>query len=203
MPKDAKNNQATSSNTPLQRMPMSSNEPFGKSNKGDEQYQHKVPHKFSNSKLKQQTSWKSVPKAPVQPLLRPMNSSESNTPTPVNPFIGPVSVQTTSEVSRPNNNPFSPNILDKTHKDIAKELLTHKASFLSWNSENQKTFLRSIMRLRLKNFKQDQRRVPKIIDLLSDLDILDFDEIVEIIENDDRLQERIEEATEVLATGLN
>lgn len=51
---------------------------------------------------------------------------------------------------------------------------------------------------RVKQFNSDEKLVPKITGMLIDLDVLELDEILEIIELDDNLQERIAEAIEVI-----
>ena len=56
---------------------------------------------------------------------------------------------------------------------------------------------------RVKSVNQNEEYLPKITGMLIDLEVLNIDEILEIIEDDDSLAERIEEAIDVLTHNDN
>ena len=139
-----------------------------------------------------------MPGMPTMNMMGQMNPQTISMPQMMNPLTSAISMPGMKEVSKPNNSPFSPNILQSDNKEIAQELRTHKKYFLELKSDEQKNFLGNIMYLRVKKFNKDENLVPKITGMLIDLDVLDYDEIIEIIEHDEALKERIDEAIDVI-----
>lgn len=66
------------------------------------------------------------------------------------------------------------------------------------DEEIQKNFLGSIMFYKIQRNYDNQDLIPKITGMLIDKDVLNLEEIVEILENEEILKERIEEAIEVI-----
>ncbi len=130
---------------------------------------------------------------PMIPHPYPMMQMNPN-PAAVNLLVPGMKEQTQA-----NNSPFSHNLGSKDNKEIAKELRQNKEHFLELKSDEQKNLLGNIMYMRVKKFNTDETMVPKITGMLIDLEVLDYDEIVEIIENDESLKERIDEAIDVIS----
>ncbi len=84
------------------------------------------------------------------------------------------------------------------YKKIAEELRVKQDEFLRLPVEERKNRLGNIMYDRVKNFESNEQLIPKITGMLIDTEVLDFGEILEIIENDQSLKERINEAIEVI-----
>lgn len=86
-------------------------------------------------------------------------------------------------------------VVSKT-ADIIKN---RRADFEALHNDEKKNILGNLMYERVKSkHSGEAEQLPKITGMLIDLEVLDLDEILEIIANDDVLQERIEEAIEVL-----
>lgn len=66
------------------------------------------------------------------------------------------------------------------------------------NPENKKNLLGNIVYNRVKKFVSDESLIPKITGMLIDIEVLEISEIIEIIESDKVLQDRIEEAVSVI-----
>lgn len=80
-------------------------------------------------------------------------------------------------------------------------LKSKKNDLLKFEKEKQQNILGNIMYHKvMESSLQDKKLAPKITGMLIDLDILDIDEIIQIMENKDVLEERIEEAMEVIQT---
>ena len=103
-----------------------------------------------------------------------------------------------SKEQNSNINPLFYNLQTRDFKTIATTIRTHKREFLAQEEDAKKQLLGNIMYQRVKQFNSDEKLVPKITGMLIDLDVLELDEILEIIELDDNLQERIAEAIEVI-----
>jgi RNA recognition motif-containing protein len=73
--------------------------------------------------------------------------------------------------------------------------------FEGLSEDDQKNILGHIMYHRVKSVNNDEEKIPKITGMLIDREVLQLDEILEIIENDDTLEERINEALDVLANN--
>ena len=106
---------------------------------------------------------------------------------PMTPQMTPNSNQKTSDV---------PEQLD--YIKIASNLRAKKDEFLKQSVEEQKNTLGNIMYQRVKSVQKDEELIPKITGMLIDTEVLEFDEIMEIIEDEKALKERIEEAIEVI-----
>jgi hypothetical protein len=140
-----------------------------------------------------------MPGIPPMNMVGPMHPQQIPMPQmPMNPLTSTLSVPGMKEFPKPSNSPFSANIIAKDNKEIAQELRQHKNYFLDLKSDEQKNFLGNIMYLRVKKFNKDENLVPKITGMLIDLEVLDYDEIVDIIENDEALKDRIDEAIDVI-----
>lgn len=84
------------------------------------------------------------------------------------------------------------------YKKIADDLRKSQKEFQSKSTDEQKNLLGNIMYQRVRSVQKDDNLIPKITGMLIDTEVLEFDEILEIIENDAALKERIEEAIEVI-----
>ena len=76
------------------------------------------------------------------------------------------------------------------------------SEFQQFDDETQKNILGHIMYQRVESSHNDPDALPKITAMLIDQDVLTLDEILEIIENDESLKERIEEAIDVLEENV-
>lgn len=78
-------------------------------------------------------------------------------------------------------------------------LKENKKEFMAKSQELQKNILGNLMFGRVqKSAQADEESVPKITGMLIDLEILEYEEIIDILENDESLTERISEAIEVM-----
>jgi len=84
------------------------------------------------------------------------------------------------------------------YKKVAEEFRNSKEEFLALSSDEQKNKLGNIMYSRVKSIQKDETLIPKITGMLIDTEVLEFEEILKIIEEDNILKERIEEAIEVI-----
>lgn len=84
------------------------------------------------------------------------------------------------------------------YKKIADDLRKNQKDFQSKSTDEQKNLLGNIMYNRVRSMQKDDNLIPKITGMLIDTEVLEFDEILEIIENDQALRERIDEAIEVI-----
>lgn len=193
-----KRNNTAYSNIRFGGVPMYPNKPFKNYKQPGNKNQKRMQGPYPMGAFIQGMPQMPVPGMPPMGMVPPMHLGVGGMQMPVNPLTSAISVPGMKEVPKATNSPFSPNIHTKDNKEIAKELRQHKAAFMEWKSEDQKNFLGNIMYLRVKKFKQDENLLPKITGMLIDLEVLDYDEIVEIIENDESLQERIEEAIDVI-----
>lgn len=94
--------------------------------------------------------------------------------------------------------PTEPLAQSTDYKKIAEELRKTKKEFLQKSLDEQKNFLGNIMYARVRSMQKDEGLIPKITGMLIDMEVLEFEEILEIIEDDKSLKERIEEAIEVI-----
>lgn len=75
----------------------------------------------------------------------------------------------------------------------------NKSEFMTMSEEDQKNILGNLMYRRVNDSnKASPDMVPKITGMLIDLDILEYEEIIDILENDNSLKDRITEAIEVM-----
>jgi polyadenylate-binding protein len=78
-------------------------------------------------------------------------------------------------------------------------LKKNKKEFLGMNKEQQNNILGNLMYNRvLGSGIADRDLIPKVTGMLIDLEILDYEEIIDILVNDESLKERITEAVEVI-----
>ena len=78
-------------------------------------------------------------------------------------------------------------------------LKQNKKEFLNFDKEKQSNLMGNLMYSRVSNSGlAEKSAVPKITGMLIDLDILDYEEIIDILLNDESLKERINEAVEVI-----
>lgn len=84
------------------------------------------------------------------------------------------------------------------YKKIADDLRKGQKDFQAKSTDEQKNLLGNIMYSRVRSMQKDENLIPKITGMLIDTEVLEFDEILEIIENDQALRERIDEAIEVI-----
>ena len=84
------------------------------------------------------------------------------------------------------------------YKKIAEDLRKNQKDFQGKSTDEQKNMLGNIMYSRVRSMQKDENLIPKITGMLIDTEVLEFDEILEIIENDQALRERIDEAIEVI-----
>lgn len=81
-------------------------------------------------------------------------------------------------------------------------LKSKKAEFLKFDKEKQQNILGNLMYHRIVGSSLVNKSLaPKITGMLIDMDILDFNEIIDIMENKENLEERIEEALEVIESN--
>ena len=87
----------------------------------------------------------------------------------------------------------------KNVQNTADIIKARRPEFDALNTDEKKNILGNLMYERVKSkHNGEPEQLPKITGMLIDLEVLDLDEILEIIANDEVLQERIEEAIEVL-----
>lgn len=91
----------------------------------------------------------------------------------------------------------------ENYKEFAQNLRNNKAEFLSKSSEEQKNILGNLMYKRIFSIFKDEELIPKITGMLIDTEVLDFEEILEIIVEENALRERIDEAIEVINENNN
>lgn len=84
------------------------------------------------------------------------------------------------------------------YKQVAENLRNTREEFLEKPIDEQKNYLGNIMYARVRSMTKDESLIPKITGMLIDMEVLEFEEILEIIENDNSLKERIDEAIEVI-----
>lgn len=78
-------------------------------------------------------------------------------------------------------------------------LKSNKNEFVTMSEEDQKNILGNLMYRRVNDSQMaTSEMVPKITGMLIDLDILEYEEIIDILENDSSLKDRITEAIEVM-----
>ena len=85
----------------------------------------------------------------------------------------------------------------------AMNLRKNKDQFMSMSAEEQKNTLGTLMYQRIKTIFKKEDMIPKITGMLIDMEVLEFDEIMEIIEDEALLKERIDEAIEVIEENNN
>lgn len=108
------------------------------------------------------------------------------------PLASPSTLQnsTPSNSSRPG---------EKREEHNVEWLKKNKKEFLAMDKERQNNILGNLMYNRvLGSGLTDKDLVPKVTGMLIDLDILDYEEIIDILVNDESLRERISEAVEVI-----
>ena len=108
------------------------------------------------------------------------------------PLASPSTLQnsTPSNSSRPG---------EKREEHNVEWLKKNKKEFLAMDKERQNNILGNLMYNRvLGSGLTDKDAVPKVTGMLIDLDILDYEEIIDILVNDESLKERINEAVEVI-----
>lgn len=97
---------------------------------------------------------------------------------------------TPSSSSRPNEKKEAYNV------DWLKK---NKKEFLNFDKDKQSNILGNLMYARILNSGLTEKSIiPKITGMLIDLDILEYEEIIDILMSDSSLQERINEAVEVI-----
>lgn len=123
----------------------------------------------------------------------PMNTGMSAVgPVPVNQGQNPL-------LANLNSNKPMENFMSSTdYKKVAEDLRNNKAAFIEKSVDDQKNFLGNIMYARVRSMQKDESLIPKITGMLIDTEVLEFEEILEIIEDDKALKERIDEAIEVI-----
>jgi len=112
--------------------------------------------------------------------------------TPGLPLASPSTLQnsTPSNSSRPG---------EKKEEHNVEWLKKNKKEFLAMDKEKQNNILGNLMYNRVLSSGMAERDiVPKVTGMLIDLDILDYEEIIDILVNDESLKERITEAVEVI-----
>jgi polyadenylate-binding protein len=92
---------------------------------------------------------------------------------------------------------------EQEFKLFSEELRSNREEFEKRSSGDKKNIIGNIMYKRVKNALKDETLVPKITGMLIDSDVLDFEEILEIIEDNKALEERIKEAIEVINANEN
>jgi len=76
-------------------------------------------------------------------------------------------------------------------------LKEHLSDFLAFDQEKQRSHLGEILYPSVKNFTTAEL-APKVTGMLIDLDVFEVQEILEFLENDEMLQERVKEAEELI-----
>lgn len=88
---------------------------------------------------------------------------------------------------------------DETGQYNVEWLKANKNEFVTMSEEDQKNILGNLMYRRVNDSQMaTSDMVPKITGMLIDLDILEYEEIIDILENDTSLKDRISEAIEVM-----
>ena len=85
-----------------------------------------------------------------------------------------------------------------TPSESAQVIKNRLKEFENLDEETKKNLLGHIMYQRVKSANPSDDLIPKITGMLIDLEVLNIEEILEIIENDESLKERIDEAIDVL-----
>jgi len=81
-------------------------------------------------------------------------------------------------------------------------LKSHKSEFLGYDKERQNNILGNLMYHKvMESGLSNKDLAPKITGMLIDMDILDLTEIIEIMENKESLNERVNEALDVINTN--
>jgi len=119
------------------------------------------------------------------PPLDTFGSSAFNIQSPSNP------ISTPSSVSRQNER-------RETLYDV-NWLKHNKKEFINFDSDKQRNILGELMFSKIQATKMVAlENVSKVTGMLIDLEILDYEEIIDMIENLDSLKERVQEALEVI-----
>ena len=121
-------------------------------------------------------------------LIQPMDSFGASTfhiQSPSNP------ISTPSSVSRQNER--------KEQQYDVNWLKHHKKEFMGFDTDKQRNVLGELMFAKIQNTKLvAPDNVSKVTGMLIDLEILDYEEIIDMLENSESLKERINEALEVI-----
>jgi polyadenylate-binding protein len=89
--------------------------------------------------------------------------------------------------------------MTQTNSEKISWLKNSKKEFMALSEEEQKNILGNIMYQRVNESGiAENEMVPKITGMLIDLEILEYEEIIEILENNESLKDRIAEAIEVM-----
>lgn len=120
-------------------------------------------------------------------LIQPMETFNTgfNIQSPSNPISTPSSVSRQNERKEP-------------QYDV-NWLKHHKKEFMNFDTDKQRNVLGELMFTKIQNTKLvTPDNVSKVTGMLIDLEILDYEEIIDMLENSDSLKERINEALEVI-----
>lgn len=113
----------------------------------------------------------------------------------------PITTQTPPTVKNSNSSSTSRQGEDEENFSL-EYLKNHKDEFMTYEKERQNNILGTLMYHKVVESGLANKEVaPKITGMLIDLDILDINEIIEIMENKESLEERINEALEVINTN--
>ena len=107
------------------------------------------------------------------------------------------SINNTTNMTQPEENEVE--MEEESPQFTVEWLKDNKSDFMSMSEEDQKNILGNLMYRRVNDSQMASNDlVPKITGMLIDLDILDYEEIIDILENDNSLKDRITEAIEVM-----
>ena len=87
---------------------------------------------------------------------------------------------------------------DNSPKWTVDQLAQNQQEFLELQEEKQRNILGELMYPKVQEKCDDHAKVSKITGMLIDLEILELEEIVDILNNEEALEERIKEALEVI-----
>lgn len=145
------------------------------------------------------------------PHVPPMNMSMSNmsymNPNSISmiqpPMMNPVS-NTFNISSTPSNNLSTPSSLSRPNERKEQVydtnwLKKNKGTFMDFDDDKKRNILGELMFSKIqKTSAVGSSDISKVTGMLIDLDILDYEEIIDMLENEESLKERITEALEVI-----
>ena len=146
---------------------------------------------------------KGMPMVPQMPMMPPMGFMPNNMMGP-NKFNMNRDYQGQSKTPQTDKNSQSGSTSRHGEEEevfTVETLKSRKNELMKFEKEKQQNILGNIMYHKvMESSLADKKLAPKITGMLIDLDILEINEIIEIMENKDILEERIEEAMEVIHT---
>lgn len=136
--------------------------------------------------------------------MQSMSNQESKSPMLSQGISTPPSAHSKKTPKPPEITIFTPMLSETDYQQITHFLKEHKDEFMKLPEDQKKHVLGSIMYKRISGFEFDPSKqvnkelFPKITGMLIDLEVLDFEEILEIFLENKSLGDRIYEAVDVI-----